>query len=100
MSTAPARNRGTPEFWERYRRLPPHIRQRARSAYRAFLANPNHPALRRHPLEDSSKGRHRTGTSSVSINMQYRALYIVEGQVNVWYWIGSHNDYDNLIGGK
>jgi hypothetical protein len=34
----------------------------------------------------------------VSITMKYRALYVVEGDTNVWYWIGTHNDYENFIG--
>lgn len=35
---------------------------------------------------------------SVSITMQYRAIYVVDGDTNVWYWIGSHSDYNNFIG--
>ena len=34
------------------------------------------------------------------ITMQYRAIYVVDGNTNVWYWCGSHNDYDNFTGGK
>jgi hypothetical protein len=32
--------------------------------------------------------------------MKYRAIYVVEGGLNLWYWIGSHNDYENFIGKK
>ena len=83
-----------------FAKLPPRIRAVARAAYRRFLVNPDHAALRRHDLMDSDKGRHRSGTWSVSITMQYRALYVVDEGVNVWYWIGSHNDYENFIGKK
>jgi hypothetical protein len=34
---------------------------------------------------------------SVSINMQYRAIYSVIGETNLWYWIGSHADYNTLL---
>ena len=34
--------------------------------------------------------RSRCGTS----------IYVVDEGVNVWYWIGSHNDYENFIGKK
>jgi hypothetical protein len=83
-------------FW----RLPKRIRALARQAYRQFLADPHHPALRNHALKDSARGRHRSGSRSVSVTMKYRAIYVVEGGLNLWYWIGSHNDYENFIGKK
>ena len=31
--------------------------------------------------------------------MQYRAIYATdEDGVNVWYWIGTHADYDVFVG--
>jgi hypothetical protein len=80
--------------------LPPVVRLNADAAFRTFVANPDHPALRRHPLDDTHRGRHRSGSWSVSVNMKYRALYVVDGDTNVWYWIGSHADYDSLTGRK
>jgi hypothetical protein len=94
------RNVRTREFREMYERLPAEIRKTCRLAFRAFLRNPDHPALRRHPLGDSDRGRHRGETWSVSVTMKYRALYTVDGDTNVWYWVGSHNDYENFIGRK
>lgn len=32
--------------------------------------------------------------------MQYRAVYYKDGGVNVWYWIGTHAQYDKLVGKK
>jgi hypothetical protein len=32
--------------------------------------------------------------------MKYRAIYVVDGETNVWYWIGSHANYDTFTGGK
>ena len=32
--------------------------------------------------------------------MGYRAIYFVEGDTNVRYWIGSHSDYNNFVGRK
>jgi hypothetical protein len=80
--------------------LPKRVQELAKEAFRLFRQNPDHPSLRRHALEDSDKGRHRIGSFSASITMQYRAIYAVDGNVNVWYWIGSHNDYENFIGKK
>jgi hypothetical protein len=78
--------------------LPERIQERAREAYKTFLANQNHPSLRNHTLADSDKGRHRNSSRSVTITMQYRAIYVVDDDTNVWYWIGSHTDYNNFIG--
>lgn len=83
-----------------FAKLPKRIQELAKGAFQLFRANPDHPSLRRHVLEDIDKGRHRTGSVSVSITMQYRAIYAVDGTVNVWYWIGSHNDYENFVGKK
>jgi hypothetical protein len=83
-----------------FARLPKRIQATAELAYLKFLENPDHSALRRHQLEDSDKGRHRNGTWSVSITMQYRALYFVVEDVNLWYWVGNHNDYENFTGKK
>ncbi len=80
--------------------LPQHIQRLAQAAYEMFRKDPHHPSLRLHSLEDSDKGRHRKGSLSVSITMKYRAIYAVDGETNVWYWIGTHNDYENFIGKK
>ena len=34
---------------------------------------------------------------SVRIGFSYRALGIIENDTIIWFWIGSHEDYNNLI---
>jgi hypothetical protein len=80
--------------------LPARIQQAAREAFRLFLADPHHPQLANHALHDSKKSRHRTGSRAVSITRAYRAIYVVEDDTNVWYWIGSHEDYNRFVGSK
>jgi len=87
-------------FREMLAELPPAVQRAAHAAFRVFQANPDHPALRRHALRDTHRGRHRAESWSVSITMQYRALYVVDDDTNVWYWIGSHADFDSLAGEK
>lgn len=99
MSTA-NRNVRNADYLAMQEKLPPPIRKLAEAAFAMFQRNPDHPALRRHQLLDTQKGRHRSGTWSVSINMKYRAMYFTDGNINVWYWVGSHNDYENFIGKK
>ena len=79
-------------------RLPSEIQEAAEGAFRFFLENPHHPILRNHPLHDTKKGRHRNGSNAVAITRRYRAIYVTEGPTNVWYWIGSHEDYNNFVG--
>lgn len=81
----------TKRFREALADLPPPIRAQARNAFRLFLRNPDHPSLRFkrvHPVKP---------IYSVRINRDYRALGVREGDEMVWFWIGSHGDYDKLI---
>ena len=90
----------TAGFREQLAKLPPAIQQAANEAYEAFLRDPFDPSLERHDLYDSKKGRHRAGSVAVSITRRYRAIFVPDGNTNVWYWIGSHQDYNNLVGRK
>lgn len=71
--------------------LPPEIQKRARRAYKLFKQNPHHPSLRFrqvHPKEPIFSAR---------ITANYRAVGIREADTIIWYWIGSHGDYERLI---
>jgi hypothetical protein len=71
--------------------LPVQARQQAKDAYRLFIANPQHPGLRFkrvHPNEP---------IYSVRISRDYRAVGVVEGDEIIWFWIGSHEDYEQLL---
>jgi hypothetical protein len=34
---------------------------------------------------------------SVRISLNYRAVGVIEGDVIIWYWIGSHADYEKQL---
>jgi len=71
--------------------LPRPIQERARLAYERFLQDPNHPSLR-------FKKVHATRPIfSARIGLGYRALAVGVGDVLLWFWIGSHADYDRLL---
>jgi hypothetical protein len=80
--------------------LPERIQRLATAAFHLFEDDPDHPSLRLHPLDDMKKGRHENGSVSVSLTGGYRAIYVVRGNVNLWYWIGSHSDYNTFAGRK
>jgi hypothetical protein len=83
-----------------YAALPASIKTAAREAYRLFLRNPAAESLAHHELSKTRRGNHRDGSFAVSITRRYRAVYVTDGDTNVWYWIGSHSDYNRLTGHK
>ena len=81
-----------PSFWRAYAKLDPRVRETARRAYRLFSENPSHPSLHFKKLGGYEN------IWSVRINEQYRAIGERRGEIIVWIWIGSHNDFDKLFG--
>ena len=84
-------SRVTRSFRTAFDGLPEEIQARARRAYQLFQDHPEHPSLRFKkvdPLEN---------VYSVRIGLGYRALGVLEGSTIVWFWIGSHANYDRLI---
>jgi len=81
-----------PQFLALYRGLPEHVRQQARQAYALFQQYPHHPSLRFrhvHPTRPIFSAR---------VGLHYRAVGIREGNDIFWFWIGSHAEYDHLLG--
>ncbi len=84
-------SRTTSKFRRAYRQLPQHIQRRAREAYQLFADNPSHPSLRFKQVHPTKP------IYSVRITLAYRALGVREGSEIVWFWIGTHADYESLI---
>jgi hypothetical protein len=81
----------TERFRRAYAALPQHVQDRARSAYQQFRANPQHPSLR-------FKQVHATrAVYSVRVGLGYRALAVRDSDVYIWFWIGTHAEYDALL---
>ena len=79
------------KFLKNYRKLPDKIRQQARKAYRLFLADPYHPSLH------FKRVRSSLPIYSARVSKDYRVLGILSDDTIVWFWIGSHSDYDQLL---
>ncbi len=93
------RNQTSRRFREQLASLPPEILGITKKCCRFFDRNPTHPSLRHHQLRETKTGMHVPGSFSVSINKQYRAIYFVgDNSINVWYWIGTHSEYDIFTG--
>jgi hypothetical protein len=81
----------TDAFRQAFSELPADVRKQARQAYRLFIENPYHPSLR-------FKSIHPTRPIySVRVGLNYRAVGVRDGQDVIWFWIGSHAEYDKLI---
>ena len=81
----------TAQFRKMFSELPAEVQRQARRAYRAFQQNPHHPSLR-------FKSVHPTRpVYSARISSDYRAVGVLDGDEIIWYWIGSHGDYDKLL---
>jgi hypothetical protein len=83
------RHRATRRFWECYRRLPGEIQRLADRSYELLRQDPQHPSLHFRRI-----GRFW----SARVGLHYRALAVQEGPDLVWFWIGTHAEYDQLIG--
>lgn len=85
-------SRVRPSFWRAYEGLDSRVKEAARRSYQLFAENPGHPSLRFKKLAGNER------VWSVRINDSFRALAEREGDTVVWFWIGSHNDFDKLFG--
>jgi hypothetical protein len=81
----------TQEFRERFRRLPPDVRGYARRVYQRWIENPWHPSLQFKPIHQSLP------IYSVRIGLHWRAIAVMEGDHVIWFWVGSHKEYDQKI---
>jgi mRNA-degrading endonuclease RelE of RelBE toxin-antitoxin system len=78
-------------FRKLYRALPEDVRKQAREAYRKFMANPQHPSLHFKRVNNTRP------IFSARINVDYRVLGVLDEDEIVWFWIGSHSDYDKIL---
>jgi hypothetical protein len=80
----------TRNFWRLFHDLPPKRSARP-SALIVFQENPAHPGLHFKKLEGEDN------IYSVRIGLGYRALALRKADHVVWFWIGSHSEYDRLV---
>lgn len=83
------RHFASPAFWDAYAKLPAAVRELADKNYGLLKSDPRHPSL-----QFKRVGRFW----SVRVGLRYRALATEVDDGLLWFWIGSHADYDSLIG--
>lgn len=82
-------HRASPDFWACYKSLLEDARKLADQAYGHLKQDPRYPSLRFKKV-----GRYW----SVRVGGNYRALAVEAADGLVWFWIGTHAEYDKLIG--
>jgi hypothetical protein len=81
----------TKEFRGCFRELPEQIKRSSARAYRVWCDNPNHPGLR------FKRVGGKLPVYSVRIGIGWRALGVKKNNDIIWFWIGSHADYEELL---
>ena len=85
------KSRTTTQFRKMFSDLSEPIQGQTRKAYRQFKQDPNYPSLR-------FKKVHPTlPIYSARINKDYRAVGQLEEDTVIWFWVGSHAEYNQLL---
>ncbi len=82
-------HRTTPQFWDRFNKLPDQVQNLARKNFQLLKQNPKHPSLYFKKVGQFWSAR---------VGLSYRALAVEDDDDFIWVWIGNHDDYDRLIG--
>ncbi len=79
-----------PTFWNYYHKLPHSVQKLADKNFRLLEIDEKHPSLRfKRLIED---------LWSVRVGQGYRALGSIQEDGNIlWFWVGTHAEYDKLI---
>ncbi len=78
----------SPPFWECYQKLPRNIQKLADENFELLKRDPRHPSLHLKRVE---------GYWSVRVGIKYRAVAVEIEEGLVWFWIGTHAEYDKVI---
>ena len=74
----------TGDFWDCYDRLPESVRKVADANFELLKSDSHHPSLH---------------FKRVGVSIGFRALAAVGDDGPVWFWIGSHAEYDRILRG-
>ena len=75
-------------YWSAFESLPSAVRNIAKKNFELLKSNPRHPSLHLKKI-----GRYW----SVRVGIRHRALAVEIDEGILWFWIGSHAEYDRLI---
>jgi hypothetical protein len=77
-----------PEYWRRHNALPETVRKLADRSFELLKTDPRHPSLH---LKKAGR------FWSVRIGLHHRAVAVEAQDGLLWFWVGTHAEYDRLI---
>ena len=83
------KHRTTSAFWKHYRLLPKSIQTLADRHFLLLKSDPRHPSLRLKKVRN---------LVAVRVDTNFRAVGNLLPDGVLWFWIGSHDEYERLIG--
>lgn len=60
-------------------------------SYMLWIDNPSHPSIRFKKVHDTEP------IYSARVDLDWRALGVLEAGTVVWFWVGPHDEYDALL---
>jgi hypothetical protein len=84
-------SRTTKRFRKLLAALPAQVQKQAREAYQTWMRDPWHPSLQFKQIHPTRP------IFSARIGLHWRAVCLRSGDTAIWYFIGSHADYERLI---
>ncbi len=85
------KSRTTKKFIKLLNNLPKVIQKLAKEKYDLFKENPHHPVLNFKRLQKDDE------LCSIRFANNWRALGYIKDDIIYWFWIGPHEEYNNLI---
>lgn len=76
-------------FWDAYDSLPPTLRQQADKQFALWLKDSSHPSLRFKKVGEN--------LWSARVDRSHRALARWRDDTFIWFWIGTHDEYEQLL---
>lgn len=85
------KSQATLKFWKLYEKLPRKVQRQAQKTYQMWKKNPRHPSVHFKRVDNEEP------IYSARISESYRVVGILDGDTVIWYWIGSHDNYELLL---
>ncbi len=86
----------TQDFRKLFVKLPQRVKETAKKNYELWKENPFHSSL------EFNEVKPKENIWSVRVGIGWRALGVMKSYEDsiVWFWIGSHSEYDKILGKK
>ncbi len=81
----------TKDFLRLFNNFPNRVKKETRKYYKLWKENPTHPSLHFKRISNNSN------IYSVRIGIGWRAIGVNDDNCIIWFWIGSHSEYDTYL---